>query len=123
MRQLFFISPKGFMPVRQAMTPKIGGTGTHGWCDTEAGDDPHKDSIIGVVEMHGDADAEQVIDRLEAQGIMWLPNHLNNEQIKAEHAAALARHGVLPTHTTAQAMEILHGKSGFPPLKPNTKRF
>lgn len=122
MKQLFFISPNGFMPVRQALDgTRHLGIASHGWCAD--GDDPHTDQIIGVVEMIEDADPEQVIDRLEAQGIMWLPNHLNNEKIKPEHAAALSKHGVTKDHTTSQAMTLIHDKAGFPPLKPKSKRF
>lgn len=114
MRQLFFIAPLGYPQVKAS-----GVLSTHGWC--AAGDDPTKDQIMGVVEMMGNIDAERIIDKLEAAGIMWLPNHMTNQPIAAEHAAALAKHGVLPTHTTAEAMTILHAKFGFPPLKP--KRF
>ncbi len=121
MRQLFFISPKGYPAVRAAFTPAIKGASTGGWC--AEGDDPAKDTVIGVVEMYGTCDAEEVITALEGQGIMWLPNHMTtpNEPIKPEHAAALAKHGVLPTHTTLQAMTAVNAIAGFPPLKP--KRF
>jgi hypothetical protein len=71
--------------------------------------------------MDGRCDAEQVIDALEAQGIMWLPDHKTNEQIKPEHHQSLKRHGVQPSHTTAQAMKQVHSIAGFPPIKP--KRF
>lgn len=107
------------MPVRQAFTPTVRGASTHGWC--AEGDDASKDQVMGVVEMTSACDAELVIDRLEAAGIMWLPNHTTNQVIAPEHAAALSKHGVLPTDTTAQAMTKLHAKCGFPPLKP--KRF
>jgi hypothetical protein len=110
MRQLFFIAPNGYPQVKA--TGLCGGT--HGWC--AEGDDPTKDQIIGVVEL-GNKNADAVIDKLEAAGIMWLPNHERGQVIKPEHAAALAKHGVLPTHTTAEAMTIVHGKSGFPPHK------
>lgn len=131
-KQLFFISPNGFMPVRQAFDDnggRIAGIGTHGWAPD--GSDPQTDQIIGVVEMDGTVDSEDVIDRLEARGIMWLPNHLtadgkalNTDKIKPEHASALAKHGVNPSHTTAQAMTLVHAKAGFPPLNPkNPKRF
>lgn len=116
MRQLFFISPKGHAPVDAAFSPAIREAHPSVW--TAEPDDPQ---VIGVVEMDGRCDAEIVIDALEAQGIMWLPDHKTGEQIKPEHAAALAKHGVLPTHTTAQAMNTVNAKAGFPPLKP--KRF
>lgn len=119
MRQLFFISPTGFPAVRQAFTPPIIGARTHGWVDE--GSDPHTQQIVGVVEMAGNVDAEAVIDRLEANGIMWLPNHKDNQKIHPAHAAALAKHGVAATHTTTEAMNTLFTKSGFPPHKP--KRF
>lgn len=112
MRQLFFIAPNGYPQVKAS-----GVKSTHGWC--AAGDDPTKDQIMGVVEMMGNTDAEKVITALEKAGIMWLPNHMTDQVISSEHAAALSKHGVLPTHTTAQAMTILHAKSGFPPLKPS----
>jgi hypothetical protein len=92
---------------------------THGWC--AEGDDPKTEQVIGVVELSDSTDAERVIDKLEAAGIMWLPDHKTAETINPEHAAALAKHGVLPTHTTRQAMTIVHSVAGFPPLKP--KRF
>jgi hypothetical protein len=119
MRQLFFISPNGYMPVRNAFDPPIIGARTHGW--SAEGDDPSKDQVVGVVEMDGRCDSEQVITALESQGIMWLPNHKDNQQINPEHAQALARHGVKPNHTTAQAMTQVHSIAGFPPIKP--KRF
>lgn len=115
MRQLFFISEKGYPAVKAAFTPMVRGASPHTWW---AGGE---DAVIGVVEMTGTCDAEIVIDRLEAHGIMWLPDHKTGEQIRPEHAASLAKHGVLPSHTTAQAMELIHAKAGFPPLKP--KRF
>jgi hypothetical protein len=69
-------------------------------------------------------DPEQVIDALEAQGIMWLPNHEKNERIKPEHAAALKdEFGVTEEHTTAEAMTLVHEKAGFPWMKPKSKRF
>jgi hypothetical protein len=114
MRQLFFIAPNGYPQVKAS-----GVMSTHGWC--AAGDDPTKDQIMGVVEMQGNTDAEKVIDKLEAAGIHWLPNHLANpnQTISPEHADLLEKHGVLPTDTTTQAMTKLHAKFGFPPLKPN----
>jgi len=124
-QQLFFISPNGFMPVRQAFDvngTRMVGVGTHGWCDTEGGDDPHTGTIVGVVEISEPADPEHVIDRLEAQGIMWLPNHHGTEKIKPEHAALLAKHGVTAQHTTAEAMTIMHQKHGMPTLKPQGKK-
>ena len=118
MRQIFFISPKGDPAVLAAFTPAVRGAGNHVWRAEES--DPQ---VIGVVEMTGGCDAEEVITALEGQGIMWLPNHMTmpNEPIKPEHAAALAKHGVLPTHTTLQAMTTVNAAAGFPPLKP--KRF
>jgi hypothetical protein len=117
MRQLFIIAPNGIDAIHQAMSPRQTTIGFHHW--TADGDS----QAIGVIELYRDADAESVIDKLEAKGIMWMPNHLNNEQIKPEHAVALSKYGVLPSHTTAEAMEIIHGKSGFRPLKPLRKRF
>jgi hypothetical protein len=114
MRQLFFIAPNGYPQVKAS-----GVKSTHGWC--AAGDDPKKDQIVGVVEMMGNTDAERIIDALEAVGIMWLPNHFLKQTIAPEHAAALARHGVLQTETTEQAMTKVHAIAGFPPLRP--KRF
>jgi hypothetical protein len=110
MRQMFFIAPNGYPQVKQS-----GVTSTHGWCAD--GDDPTKDQIIGVVEMAGNTNADRVIDTLEAAGIMWLPNHQNKEVIAPEHAAALAKHGVTPTDTTASAMAKVFAVSGFPPHK------
>ena len=86
-----------------------------------AGDDPTKNQIVGVVEMSGNTDPEKVIDALEAVGIMWLPNHMTDQAIAPEHAAALSKHGVQPTDNTKQAMTKVHSVAGFPPLKP--KRF
>jgi hypothetical protein len=119
MRQVFFISPNGYMPVRTAFDPPVNGARTHGWC--AEGDDPSQGTVIGVVEMNGLCDSEEVITAFESQGIMWLPNHKNNEQIKPEHYQALKRHGVQPNHTTAEAMKQVHSIAGFPPIKP--KRF
>jgi hypothetical protein len=112
MRQLFFIAPNGFLQVKAS-----GVQSTHGWNST--GGDASTNQIVGVVEMMGNMNAERIIDKLEAAGIMWLPNHHSNEVIKPEHAEALAPHGVVPTDTTAQAMTKLFTKSGFPPLKPS----
>ncbi len=113
MQQLFFIAPKGYPQVKQS-----GVHSTHGW--VADGDDPTKDQLIGVVEIHSShKDAEYVIDKLEAVGIMWLPNHKNATVIAPEHAAALARHGVTSSDTTASAMKKVFAKSGFPPHKPS----
>ena len=68
--------------------------------------------------MDGGCDAEQVIERLEAQGIEWLPNHHGNEKIAPHHAQKLAKHGVVETDTTFEAITKVHGVAGFPPLKP-----
>jgi hypothetical protein len=110
MRQLFFIAPNGYPQVKAS-----GVKSTHGWA--APGDDPTKDAVIGVVELHGNTNAERVIDKLEAAGIHWLPNHHHNTVIAPEHAELLAKHGVLPTHTTAEAMQRVFEKSGFPPHK------
>lgn len=112
MRQLFFIAPNGYPQVKAT-----GVTSTHGWC--AEGDDPTKDQIIGVVELAGNTNAETVIDKLLAAGILWLPNAQNKEVISPEHAAALAKHGVVPTDTTASAMTKVFAVSGFPPHKPS----
>ena len=69
------------------------------------------------MELTEKMNAETVSDKLEAAGIMWLPNHQHVEVIKREHAAALAKHGVVPTDTTGQAMTKVFAKSGFPPHK------
>lgn len=120
MRQLFFISPTGYPAVKKAFEEHVNGVQqTHGWC--AEGDDPKTQTVIGVVEMDGHCDAEVVIDRLESVGIMWLPNHHGNENIKPEHAQALKHHGVVPSDTTLQAMNKVHAVAGFPPIKP--KRF
>jgi hypothetical protein len=116
LRQLFFIAPNGYPQVKAT-----GLTSTHGWC--AEGDDPSKDTVIGVVEMRSGVDPEQVIDKLEAAGIMWLPNHLTGEKIDSEHYEALKKHGVQASHTTAQAMSTVFAKSGFPPHNPRRKRF
>ena len=116
MRQLFFISPNGFPPVRQAFEPPVIGARTHGWCAEN--EDPHTGQIVGVVELDGRADSEEVITRLEAAGIQWLPNHRDNAPIADAHADALARHGVRRGHTTAEALTAVHSVSGFPPHKP-----
>lgn len=111
--QLFFISPKGRQPIRKAFNVD---RDIHPfWCE---GTDSDKDQIIGCVEMRDKDDPEQIIEKLEAQGVLWLPNHFNNEAIKSEHAAALAKHGVLPADTTAQAMTKVNAKVGHPTLKP-----
>lgn len=114
MRQLYFIAPKGYPQVKQS-----GLKSAHGWC--AEGDDPTKDQVIGVVELRDNMDAEKIIEIMESIGMMWLPNHFSNQIISPEHATALAKHGVLPTDTTVQAMTKVHAKAGFPPLKP--KRF
>lgn len=119
MKQMFFISPNGYPAVRAAFTPRIPGACTHGWA--AEGLDPSKDKVIGVVEMTGTCDPERVIDALEGQGIMWLPDHKSGEPISDAHAAALAEHGVQRGHTSLQAMTLVNSKAGFPPLKP--KRF
>lgn len=119
MRQVFFISPNGYMPVRQAFTPPLSGARTHGW--SAEGDDPKAQTVIGVVELDGHCDAEQVIERLEGQGIHWLPNHHGSEPIGQDHAPYLERHGVKRGDTTLQAMTKVHTVSGFSPLRP--KRF
>jgi len=107
MRQLFFIAPKG-----QPQVAASGVKASHYWFDGAR--------LVGVVELMGGTNAENIIDKFEAAGIMWLPNHLTQGAgtIAPEHAAALAKHGVLPTDGTAAAMTKVHAKSGFPPLKP-----
>jgi hypothetical protein len=119
MRQIFFISPKGYMPVRKAFTPHVPGARTHGW--SAEGDDPKSQTVIGVVEMDGSCDAESVLERLEREGILWLPNHHQSAPISQGHLSHLEKHGVVPGDSTTQAMTKVHAKAGFPPLKP--KRF
>jgi hypothetical protein len=115
MRQLFVISTDGADKLRTA----LGSGGDPIYCTWSQGDHT-KDLTIGVVELADRDDPEAIIDKLEAAGVMWLPNHLANpnQTIAPEHAAALAEHGVLPTHTTAQAMTAVNSKAGFAPFKP-----
>jgi len=108
MRQLFFVSEA---PLTQF--PQLMGATFHVWTDGDA--------HVGVVNMDGNCDAEQVISHLESSGISWLPNHLGNETVPAHCVQCLSKHGVLSTDTTAAAMLKIHAKAGFPPLKP--KRF
>jgi hypothetical protein len=112
MRQLFFVSPRGNEPVRKAFC--VDRDIYAMWTDG----DYTKDSCVGVIELKDTDDAELAIEKLESQGIMWLPNHHTGEQIKPEHATELARFGVLPTHTTAEAMGLVYAKAGWRPLKP-----
>lgn len=119
MRQIFFISPNGYPAVHKAFTPRIHGASSSHWCPHDK--DASRDQVIGVVEMTGTCDPERVIDVLEREGIMWLPNHHTGGQIAPEHAAALAEHRVQPGDTTLQAMTKVYANAGFPPLKP--KRF
>jgi hypothetical protein len=116
MKQLFFVSPQGRQPIRKAFGVD---RDIHPfWCD---GTDPDKDQIVGCVEMNDHTDAEVVISKLEAQGVVWLPNHFTSQAIPSVAAVALAKHGVLPTDTTAQAMEKIWMKNPHVTLKP--KRF
>jgi hypothetical protein len=64
---------------------------------------------------------EQVIEKLEGAGIMWLPSHVSGEKIKPEHAAALADYGVNESHTTTDAMNLVHAKAGFPWMVPKAR--
>lgn len=116
MKQIFFVAPT-YMHVRTALSPPLPGVRTHGWSDTDNNDK----EVIGVVELSDNADSEVVIDRLEAQGIVWLPNHHHNQPLEQTHVKALEKHGVKSGHTTKDAMDLLHKKSGFFPLK--AKRF
>jgi hypothetical protein len=122
MRQLFFISPSGFLPVRKAFQecPRdpdspghSRGYRTHGW--VAENDNPRQDPIIGVVEIHGYHSRKEAVRLLEAQGILPLPDHRTDEKINSDHYELLKRHGVQPDHTTAQAMTAVHAISGFPP--------
>lgn len=108
MRQLFFLS--SHVP---EFTP-IHGANWHVWSDDQK-------EFIGVVEMNGNCDAERVIANLEAQGIEWLPNHLQGGVISKDHALRLAKHGVAYGDTTFAAMSKVHAVAGFPHLRP--KRF
>jgi len=121
MQQLFFISPTGYAAVDKALRPEgklnLSKFGFH--CYSEDGDESQ---VIGVVEIKN-GDPEQIIDALEAQGIIWLPNHLGTQTICADACAALSEYGVQSTHTTAQAMTLVHQDCGFPPLQPKAKRF
>ena len=116
MRQIFFISPKGYIPVRQAFTPHIPGTNTHGW--SAEGDDPKTQTVIGVVEMDDTTDGELVLERLEREGILWLPNHHTGGLIGQEHLSHFEKHGVMYGDSTFDAMTKVHAVAGFPPLKP-----
>lgn len=71
-----------------------------------------------MVEVFGACDTELVIDALEREGILWLPNHHTGGQIAPEHPAALAEFGAQPGDTTLQAMTKVYAKAGFPALKP-----
>lgn len=125
MRQLFFISPNGFMPVRKAFEgcprdPQSPGHArgyrTHGWC--AEGDNPRKDAIVGIVEVHGFSSRKEAMRLLAAQGILPLPDHRTEEKISPEQYELLKRHGVQAEHTTAEAMRMVHQISGFPPHLP-----
>jgi hypothetical protein len=106
---IYFIAPN-YMAVRNALAG-IPGQNTHGW--SADGDE----TVIGVAEVTS-GDTEQVAAALEAADIMLLPDHRTSEKITAEHHAKLSKHGVLPTHTTKEALAQIHKVSGFPPLKP-----
>lgn len=107
MRQLFFL-PNG------QQLPQVFGATFHVWRSDDG-------ESVGVAHMDGHCDAELLIERLEALGIEWLPNHHGNEKIAPHHAGKLAAHGVIQSDTTFEAMAKVHAKAGFPPLKP--KRF
>ena len=116
--QLFFVSPNGYLPIRNSMQG-LRGVVTHGWMDTDAG----ATQIIGVAEMDGRGDGEQIASALEAAGIFVLPDHRFGETL-ANHpnvVTALAPYGVSATDTAATAMQKVQTKSGFPPHK--VKRF
>lgn len=116
--QIYFISPNGYLPVRNALQG-IRGQSTHGWVDSDAG----APQIIGVVEIDGRGNGEQVALALEAAGIFVLPDHRFGETL-ANHpnvVAALAPYGVTTTDTVGTAMAKIYTKSGFPPHK--IKRF
>jgi hypothetical protein len=116
--QVFFISPDGYIPIRTALAG-ISGQSTHGWMDTDAG----ATQIIGVAEIRGNGNGEQVASALEAAGITVLPDHRFGETF-ANHpnvVTALAPYGVTATDTTATATAKVLTKSGFPPHK--VKRF
>jgi hypothetical protein len=124
MRQPFFISPNGFMPVTKAFEgcprdrenryhPRD--LRTHGCAE---GDNARKDAIIGIVEIHRYHSLKRVTLLLEAQGTMWLPDPRASEKIRQEHYEALRRHGVQADHITAETMRTVHEVSGFPPHLP-----
>ena len=116
--QIFFVSPTGYLAVRNALKG-IPGQHTHGWCAD--GDDPSKDSIIGVAEIEPQGDGECVASALEAAGIHVLPDHRFGEKLTAAQVAALSKHGVIAGDTTPTAMQKIHAVSGFAPHK--VKRF
>jgi len=108
--QIFFISPTGFMAVRNALKG-IPGQRTHGWADTDNG----SNQVIGVAEVWGDT--ELVATALENAGILLMPDHRFNGPIGKPIVDALAAHGVNASDTCCSAMEKIHAKSGFPPHK------
>lgn len=114
MMQVFFICPDGYLPIRTAMQG-LRDVRTHGWMDTDAG----VTQIVGVAEVDGRGNGEQVASALEAAGIFVLPDHRFGETL-ANHpnvVTALAPYGVTATDTTATAMAKVWTKSGFPAHK------
>jgi hypothetical protein len=116
MVQIFFISPNGYMPIRNTLAG-IPGQSTHGWLDTAAG----VTQIIGVAHINGNGDGEHVASALEAAGILVLPDHRFKATLATDIVTALTPYGVSATDTTATAMAKVQTTSGFPPHK--VKRF
>jgi hypothetical protein len=110
--QIFFISPNGYMPIRNSLQG-VRGQSTHGWMDTDAA----ATQIIGVAEIFRNGNGEQVASALEAAGIIVLPDHRFGSVVPATVVTALAPYGVTATDTTATAMAKVEAKSGFPPHK------
>jgi hypothetical protein len=106
--QIFFISPSGYLPVKNS-----GVKSTHGWMDDGAV------QIIGVVECTGDG--EKVATALEAAGCLILPDQRYGATLPAEVVTALSKYDVTASDTTATAMGRVVAKSGFNPHR--VKRF
>lgn len=106
MRQLFFLSET---PITQF--PQLMGATFHVWTDDSG-------KSVGVAQMDGSCDSQQVISALEAKGYEWMPNPLGSEQVGSTCAQCLSGYGVLATDTTWDAMNKIHSVSGFPFHQP-----
>jgi hypothetical protein len=113
MIKIFFFSPTGFIPMKNAILKSLI-DGSHGWqADGESW-------VYGICIPRQGVDPNEVADVLESLGVHVLPGvHDQDTNPHPNVHKALARHGVVPGDKTSAITKKMHNACGMPILKPH----